>query len=216
MTIPPLSVTARWDHRVCVLAVGGELDLATVPVLAEQAAAALRQSAERLIIDLSGLEFIDSGGVRALAEVTRAAPGRPPVLVRGAGRRVRRLLDLLAVQLEQPGVQTVLDRARWLVLDLEVVWSWVQETHADSRALVAEACQALIRRAAIANALLLRCARGGSGLVLVRRRPPPWTPFTCGAARFTMMSSGLREGDEPWLCRVRTPTNWPSSATSRN
>jgi hypothetical protein len=41
-------------------------------------------------------------------------------------------------------------------------------------------------------------------------------PFTCGVGRFTMMSSGLREGDEPWRRRVRTPTNWPSSATSRN
>ena len=39
-------------------------------------------------------------------------------------------------------------------------------------------------------------------------------PFTCVVVRFTMMSSAGRR--RPWPCRVRTPTNWPSSATSRS
>ena len=70
--MPPLTVTVMRKGRVCILAVGGELDVATAPTLTRHAAAALRQPTERLIIDLSGLTFIDCSGVRALAAATRA------------------------------------------------------------------------------------------------------------------------------------------------
>lgn len=146
--MPPLTVTAMREGRVCILAAGGEVDIATAPTLTQQAAAALRQPTERLIIDLSRLEFIDGCGVRALAAATRAVPPGCPVLVRGAGRRIRKVLDLLAVTLKRPGAVAP-DRAGWLILDLQVVRSWAQETRAESRALVAEARQARARRAAI-------------------------------------------------------------------
>jgi anti-anti-sigma factor len=107
VTMPPLTVTITREGRVCVLSVSGELDIATTPALTQQAAAALRLPAERLIIDLSGLQFIDCCGVRALAAVTRAAPPGCPVLVRGAGRRVSRILNLLAVSLERRGTVTL-------------------------------------------------------------------------------------------------------------
>ena len=149
MTTTSLTVTVTWDRPVCVLAIGGELDIATVPVLTEQAAAALRQPAERLILDLSGLEFIDCCGVRALEAVTRAAPAGCPVLVRGAGRRVRRILDLLAVSLERPGTVTP-DRVEWLLLESEALVSWAREACANSSALVA---QARGRRAAIRGSI---------------------------------------------------------------
>ncbi len=74
MTMSPLNVTITREGQVCVLTVSGELDIATTPTLTQQAAAALRQPAERLIIDLSGLQFIDCGGARALAAVIRGAP----------------------------------------------------------------------------------------------------------------------------------------------
>jgi len=148
VTTPPLTVTATREGRVCILAVGGELDVATAPTLTRHAAAALRQPTERLIIDLSGLTFIDCSGVRALAAATRAVPPGCPVLVRGAGRRIRKILGLLAVTLERPGT-TAPDRADWLILDLQVMMSWSEETRAESRALVAEARQVRARRAAI-------------------------------------------------------------------
>jgi anti-anti-sigma factor len=148
VTIPPLDVTMTREGRVCVLAVGGELDIATVPALTRQAAAALRHPTERLILDLSGLAFTDCTGVRALAAVTRAVPAGCPVLVRGTSRPVRRLLDLLGVTLERPGA-VALDRAAWLALDLQVVTSWAEETCDESIALVAQARQACARRAAI-------------------------------------------------------------------
>ena len=154
MTMPLLTVTIRREGRVCVLAVSGELDIATHPVLARQAAAALRQPAERLIIDLSGLEFIDCCGARALAALTYAAPAGCPVLVRRAGGRVRRVLDLLAVPLERPGTAP-LDRGEWLILESQMVRSMAQETRADSTALAAEARQARARLAAICGSTRL-------------------------------------------------------------
>ena len=132
MTMSPLTVTITREGRVCVLAVSGELDIATTPTLTQQAAAALQEPAERLIIDLSGLQFIDCCGARALAAAARAAPPGCPVLVRGAGHRVRRILDLLAVPLERHGTVT-LDRAEWLILESQVLRSWSQTTRANSR-----------------------------------------------------------------------------------
>ena len=90
----PLTVTITRKGLVCVLGISGELDIATTPALTRQAAAALRPPTERLIIDLSGLRFVDCCGARALAAATRAAPAGCPVLVRGASDRVRRILDL--------------------------------------------------------------------------------------------------------------------------
>ena len=158
----PLTVTITREGQVCVLAVSGELDIATAAVLTQQAAAALRQPAERLIIDLSGLEFIDCCGVRALEAVTRAAPAGCPVLVRGAGRRVRRVLDLLAVPLQRRGAVTP-DRIEWLLLESEALVSWAREACANSRALVAQARQARGRRAAMRGS-----SRFAPGV-----RPPP-------------------------------------------
>ena len=161
MTMPPLTVTITREGGVCVLAVSGELDIATTPALTRQAAAALQDPTERLIIDLSGLEFLDCCGARALAAVTRAAPSGCPVLVRGAGRQARRILDLLAVPLERPGTVS-LDRAEWLILESQVLRSWSQETRTRSRALAAQAHQGrrdARRRSTLAAAL--RVSRTG-------------------------------------------------------
>jgi anti-anti-sigma factor len=78
------------------LALAGELDLATVPVL-EQAIPALG-SGDALVIDLRELEFIDSSGVHVLMRLDDAArrDGWTLTLVRG-GRDVQRVLDLCHV-----------------------------------------------------------------------------------------------------------------------
>ena len=86
MTMPPLTVTIAREGRVCVLSVSGELDIATTPTLTRQAAAVLQDPAERLIIDLSGLEFLDCCGVRALAAVAPPLPRLPGPGPRGRHR----------------------------------------------------------------------------------------------------------------------------------
>jgi anti-sigma B factor antagonist len=122
---PPLTVTLRREGRVCVVSVSGELDIATAPVLAGQATV-LPGGIERLIVDLSGLEFIDCRGVQVLAGVTQAAPPGCPVVVRGATGRVSKVLDILAVPLGWEG-QVTLDRGEWLILESQVQRSWAQQ-----------------------------------------------------------------------------------------
>jgi anti-sigma B factor antagonist len=135
MSKPPLTVTVKQAGRVCVVSVSGELDIATAPALAEQIAA-LPGGIERLIMDLSGLQFIDCCGARLLAGVTSAVPPGCMVVVRGATGQVRKVLDILGVLLQQR-VQMALDRAEWLVLESQVQQSWAQQALADGKKLVA-------------------------------------------------------------------------------
>jgi anti-sigma B factor antagonist len=95
-----LGFRVQRDGAVCVLSVSGELDFVTADGFAERARLAVGGRAERLVLDLSGLAFADCCGARALAAVTRGVPGDCPVIVRSAGPVVRRLLDLMGLDLE--------------------------------------------------------------------------------------------------------------------
>ena len=83
-----------------MLKVSGELDLCTAAVFAERARLVADAQPERLVLDLSDLVFADCCGARALAAAVRAVPAGCPVIVRSVHPRVRRLLDLLGLDLE--------------------------------------------------------------------------------------------------------------------
>jgi anti-anti-sigma factor len=88
----------RADHPLgVVLALGGELDLATAPVLEERLARAVRGRAT-VVIDLSGLKFIDSCGLHTLVRAERQlrSSGGQLVLVRGP-RAVHRVFELTSL-----------------------------------------------------------------------------------------------------------------------
>lgn len=70
----------------------GELDLATAPTLVHELQAARESAADRVVIDLSGLEFMDSSGLHVLitARADAAAGGYELTLTRGS-RTVQRL-----------------------------------------------------------------------------------------------------------------------------
>jgi anti-anti-sigma factor len=56
-----------------VLTLAGELDVATSDQLREAARDALQAGSRRLVLDLSGIRFIDSSGISALLETRTAA-----------------------------------------------------------------------------------------------------------------------------------------------
>jgi anti-anti-sigma regulatory factor len=76
------------------------LDLLTADGFEARAGQVIDDQAEQLVLDLSGLLFLDCRGSRALAAVTRAVPEECPVVVRSARPAVRRLLGLLGLDLE--------------------------------------------------------------------------------------------------------------------
>jgi anti-sigma B factor antagonist len=82
------------DGRVLVR-LSGELDLSTVPILDRRLREALDDGGRRLVIDLRGLEFMDSTGLTMLLRWGRGAQqdGYELELVRGDAR-VHRLFEL--------------------------------------------------------------------------------------------------------------------------
>jgi anti-sigma B factor antagonist len=77
------------------LAIRGEVDIASAPELEEALEDAIRQSEGALLVDLSGVEFLDSSGLQVLLRV-RARLGtedRALALVCPFGR-VRRVFEL--------------------------------------------------------------------------------------------------------------------------
>jgi anti-sigma B factor antagonist len=129
-----LKVEAGRHGVICVLTVTGELDLFTVANLAESAAAALSVPAERFVLDLSRLRFIDCGGARALVTVTRAVPAGCPVIVRSMSPAVRRVMDLMGVNLELRAMASG-SRATRLALESLRLCALAQQAVAESRIL---------------------------------------------------------------------------------
>jgi anti-sigma B factor antagonist len=78
-----------------VLAVEGELDMATSDRLRVVAEDALREGARHLVLDLAGVDFIDSTGVGALVAIRKFAMDREAALtLRDPSQPARRILEL--------------------------------------------------------------------------------------------------------------------------
>jgi anti-anti-sigma factor len=74
------------------LRLAGELDLSTVHQLKSALAGSVTTGQMRL--DLSGLTFIDSSGLHAIAECARAENGNGPVILEGVSSRVHRIFEI--------------------------------------------------------------------------------------------------------------------------
>ena len=61
-----LDVEVTKQDGAAVLRVTGEIDVATAPRLREQVVALVAEGATRLVVDLEGVDFIDSTGLGAL------------------------------------------------------------------------------------------------------------------------------------------------------
>ena len=89
-----LHVASRAQGSTQVLSVQGHVDVATVDELAAGIGDALARAPETIIVDLTGVAFFGSGGLRTLLEADgRARAGGCRLVVVPGDGVVRRLLD---------------------------------------------------------------------------------------------------------------------------
>jgi len=91
-------VHVRTDGRAAIIAVSGELDLASAPALESELEQAGRSESELLLLDLRELEFMDSTGLSVIVKAHQRLSEQGPslYLIRGP-QQVQRLLDLTGV-----------------------------------------------------------------------------------------------------------------------
>jgi len=92
--------------------VAGELDLLSAPEL--EAALAEWDGTEPLVLDMAGVSFIDSTGLRLLLQLCLRSAVRPAVIIRNPSASVRHLLKMSMpggipeLAIESRGADTVL------------------------------------------------------------------------------------------------------------
>jgi len=107
-----VSDLARWtvadEGGVVVVALTGEVDLSNADDLEAELGAAV-EGAAPAVVDLSGLDYLDSSGTRSLHRLAAAAAARrqPLALVAPPASTARRLLDLVGMAESVPVHDTV-------------------------------------------------------------------------------------------------------------
>lgn len=91
------------DTTVAVLV--GELDAHTCDAVGEQVVSAVADGARDVVVDLSGVSFLDSSGLRVLVRT------RQEVLERGGRLRLRGATDVVERVLQITGLAETFERA---------------------------------------------------------------------------------------------------------
>jgi anti-anti-sigma factor len=96
-SIRPFSISVERDGDEIAVIPVGELDLATADVLDHEVRKARRAGFDHVVIDLRGVSFVDSTGLRILLSLSRdaAREGYGLSLVRGC-HEIERIFELTA------------------------------------------------------------------------------------------------------------------------
>ena len=89
---PVLAVEAV--GQACVVRLGGELDLYNAPQVREALAEATADSPQRVVVDLSEVEFIDSTALGVLIEARANLNNRRAFLLAAPGLETQRALEI--------------------------------------------------------------------------------------------------------------------------
>ena len=89
---PVLGVEKQGD--TCVVKLGGELDLYNAPQVRDVLGEVCADGAERVVIDLSEVEFIDSTALGVLIEARTRLDNRRAFLLAAPGLETRRALEI--------------------------------------------------------------------------------------------------------------------------
>ena len=101
LSTPLLRVTPVSGDYGPGLALDGELDLATTPILMESLEACEQQDESVVALDLTELRFLDASGLKAILNAHRRAirRGEHGLVLLNPSHDIRRLLELTAIDL---------------------------------------------------------------------------------------------------------------------
>jgi anti-anti-sigma factor len=93
-----LSLSRRDGEGTPVISAVGEIDLSTADAFEQEIAAVIGVGASDVVVDLSGVTFVDSAGINALLKGRRIADGHGRTFrVAGANGLVRDVLEMTGV-----------------------------------------------------------------------------------------------------------------------
>lgn len=107
----PIITSVSYDDGVAVLAVSGEIDLATIPAFEVAITDALSQRPAALIVDLSGVDFLASAGLQALVATHEKIGGSAKFAVVAVGPATSRPIQLTGLD-QILSLRSSLDDAR--------------------------------------------------------------------------------------------------------
>jgi anti-sigma B factor antagonist len=87
-------------HGVPLLAITGDVDHSTAPELDQALNKTLGSGKERLLVDLTGCRYVDSGGLAVFLYLARRIRPRGWLGVLGADRNVYRLFEIVGLMQE--------------------------------------------------------------------------------------------------------------------
>lgn len=93
-----LIVETATDDSTVTVSLTGELDIVSSQKLERQLTVALANDTRKVVVDMTGLQFIDSTGLRVLLRATRLAndAGRE-LVIRNPQAQVHRLLQIAGI-----------------------------------------------------------------------------------------------------------------------
>jgi anti-sigma B factor antagonist len=94
----PVPTSVGYRDGVAVLSVGGEIDLATAPALEAAIDEVLGEDPPMLVIDLSGVEFLASAGLRILVATRQKLGESAPFAVVASGPATSRPIQLTGLE----------------------------------------------------------------------------------------------------------------------
>jgi anti-sigma B factor antagonist len=110
-----LDVETWCDKGRAVVEVDGELDLFSAPVLRDELIRLSGDGQHHLVVELSGLKFMDSSGLGVLiGGAKRATAGGGALCVAGASERVVKVLRVTGLMRVMPAFATLQEAFAWL------------------------------------------------------------------------------------------------------
>jgi anti-sigma B factor antagonist len=90
-----LVLSTRQVDDLAIVSVSGEVDLETASQLGDHALVALRDVSPHVLLDLTGVTFMDSTGLKVLLSIQRRADlAGGSFAIAGASRSVRKILSV--------------------------------------------------------------------------------------------------------------------------